>query len=120
MTMRMLGALAVIWGSLLGRIYLDAGASAQLFRLSVSDMRGRPIALGQRVLLPTIHPAYLLRLANPAAKEAEARAFANDLRQAAALAHEGGQGKPVGPIEPQPLSWPGRQRAALAKSGGRP
>jgi uracil-DNA glycosylase len=64
-----------------------AGPSARL-----ADMRGRPIALGVRTLLPTIHPAYLLRLPDPAAKEAETRAFANDLRQAAGLAHEGGQG----------------------------
>jgi uracil-DNA glycosylase len=55
----------------------------------LSDMRGRPIALGARVLLPTIHPAYLLRLPDPAAKDAETRAFAQDLKQAAFLA-EGG------------------------------
>jgi uracil-DNA glycosylase len=61
-----------------------AGPSARL-----SDMRGRPIALGARVLLPTIHPAYLLRLPDPAAKDAETRAFAQDLKQAAFLA-EGG------------------------------
>ena len=64
-----------------------AGPSARL-----SDMRGRPIAFGARVLLPTIHPAYLLRLPDPAAKEAETRAFANDLKQAAFLAHERVQG----------------------------
>jgi len=60
--------------------------------------------LGARTLLPTIHPAYLLRVPDPAAKEAESRAFANDLKQAAALGREGGQGKPVGPIERQLLS----------------
>jgi hypothetical protein len=65
-----------------------AGPSARL-----ADRRGHPIALGERVLLPTIHPAYLLRLPDPTAKDAETRAFANDLRQAAVLAHEGGQGK---------------------------
>jgi uracil-DNA glycosylase len=64
-----------------------AGASARL-----ADMRGRPIALGARTLLPTIHPAYLLRLPDPTAKEAEARAFANDLKQAAFL----GQRRPAG------------------------
>jgi len=52
-------------------------------------MRGRPVALGARTLLPTIHPAYLLRLPDPNAKEAETRAFANDLKQAAFLAYEG-------------------------------
>jgi DNA polymerase len=61
-----------------------AGPSARL-----ADMRGRPIALGARTLLPTIHPAYLLRLPNPIAKDAETRAFADDLKQAAFLAHQG-------------------------------
>ena len=63
-----------------------AGPSARL-----ADMRGRPIALGARTLLPTIHPAYLLRLPDPTAKEAETRAFANDLKQAAFLAQGGSQ-----------------------------
>jgi uracil-DNA glycosylase len=62
------------------------GPSARL-----ADMRGRSIAFGARTLLPTIHPAYLLRLPDPAAKDAETRAFANDLRQAAFLAHDGRQ-----------------------------
>jgi uracil-DNA glycosylase len=61
-----------------------AGSSARL-----SDMRGRPIAFGAHILLPTIHPAYLLRLPDPTAKDAEARAFANDLKQAAVLAYDG-------------------------------
>src|SRR5271167_1988478 len=63
-----------------------AGPSARL-----ADMRGRPIALGARTLLPTIHPAYLLRLPDPAAKEAETSVFANDLKQAAFLAEGGWQ-----------------------------
>ncbi|MGB7976658.1 MAG: UdgX family uracil-DNA binding protein [Roseiarcus sp.] len=63
-----------------------AGPSARL-----AEMRGRPIALGARTLLPTIHPAYLLRLPDPAAKDAEMRAFANDLEQAAVLARDGSQ-----------------------------
>jgi hypothetical protein len=42
--------------------------------------------LGARTLLPTIHPACLLRLSDPTAKDAETRAFANDLKQAAVLA----------------------------------
>jgi DNA polymerase len=62
-----------------------AGPSARL-----ADMRGRPIAFGARTLLPTIHPAYLLRLPDPAAKEAQTRAFADDLSHAAVLANEGG------------------------------
>jgi DNA polymerase len=61
-----------------------AGPSARL-----GEMRGRPVALGARTLLPTVHPAYLLRLPDPAAKDAETRAFANDLKQAAILALEG-------------------------------
>jgi DNA polymerase len=61
-----------------------AGPSARL-----ADMRGRPIQFGAWTLLPTIHPAYLLRLPDPTAKEAEARAFAKDLKEAAFLA-EGG------------------------------
>jgi probable DNA metabolism protein len=73
-----------------------AGPSARL-----ADMRGRPIALGPRTLLPTIHPAYLLRLPDPTAKEAETRAFANDLKQAAFLAKGGLQekGRSIAPIE---------------------
>ncbi len=54
--------------------------------LTCGDARSR---FGARTLLPTIHPAYLLRLPDPIAKEAETRAFASDLRQAAFLAHGG-------------------------------
>ena len=57
------------------------GPSARL-----GEMRGRMVALGARTLLATIHPAYLLRLPDPTAKEAETRAFANDLKQAAIVA----------------------------------
>ena len=60
-----------------------AGPSARLV-----DMRGRPTAIGARTLLPTVHPAYLLRLPDPAAKDKETRAFANDLKHAAILAHD--------------------------------
>ncbi len=63
-----------------------AGPSVRL-----AQMRGRSVAFGDRILLPTIHPAYLLRLPDPTAKAAETRAFANDLRQAAVLAHDGPQ-----------------------------
>ncbi len=47
-----------------------------------------PWAIGRalRALLPTVHPAYLLRLPDPAAKAAETRAFASDLKPAAVLA----------------------------------
>jgi probable DNA metabolism protein len=63
-----------------------AGPSARL-----AEMRGRPIQTGARTLLATVHPAYLLRLPDRAAKELQTRAFANDLKQAALLAHEGVQ-----------------------------
>ena len=76
-----------------------AGPSARL-----ADMRGRPIAFGARTLLPTIHPAYLLRLPDPAAKEAETRAFASDLKQAAFLAEGGLQGN-----GDQSLPWSGQR-----------
>jgi probable DNA metabolism protein len=80
-----------------------AGPSARL-----ADMRGRPIALGARMLLPTIHPAYLLRLSDPTAKEAETRAFANDLKQAVFLARGGSR-------EDDNRSLPStRQRLSLA------
>ena len=81
-----------------------AGPSARL-----ADMRGRPIAFGARTLLPTIHPAYLLRLPDPAAKEAETRAFAHDLKQAAFLAEGGWQenDRRSRPSSGQPLSRAG-------------
>ena len=81
-----------------------AGPSARL-----ADMRGRPIAFGARMLLPTIHPAYLLRLPDPAAKEAETRAFAHDLKQAAFLAEGGWQenDRRSRPSSGQPLSRAG-------------
>jgi uracil-DNA glycosylase len=94
-----------------------AGPSARL-----ADMRGRPIAFGARTLLPTIHPAYLLRLPDPTAKEAETRAFANDLKQAAFLAEGGLQENDSRsrPSSGQPLSWAGRQGTALAVRATRP
>ena len=55
-----------------------AGPSARL-----SEMRGQTTQFGGRILLPTVHPAYLLRLPDPDAKELQTRAFANDLKQAA-------------------------------------
>ena len=81
-----------------------AGPSARL-----ADMRGRPIVFGERTLLPTIHPAYLLRLPDPAAKEAETRAFAADLKRAAFLAQGGLQENDSRsrPSSGQPLSRAG-------------
>jgi uracil-DNA glycosylase len=57
-----------------------AGPSARL-----AEMRGRPTAIGRRTLLPTVHPAYLLRLPDHATKELQTRAFTNDLKHAAFL-----------------------------------
>ncbi len=70
-----------------------AGPSARL-----GEMRGRPVAFGARRLLPTVHPAYLLRLPEPVAKEAERRAFANDLRQAANVAVAGLRADKAAPL----------------------
>jgi uracil-DNA glycosylase len=60
------------------------GPSAKL-----ADMRGRQIEFGGRILLPTIHPAYLLRLPDPAARETETFAFTEDLNRAAAVTAAG-------------------------------
>jgi probable DNA metabolism protein len=73
-----------------------AGPSARL-----AEMRGRPVRTGARMLLPTIHPAYLLRLPDPAAVELQTRAFASDLKQAALLAQD------VKTDGDQPLSFSG-------------
>jgi DNA polymerase len=58
-----------------------AGPSQKL-----KDARGQTLTLGGRTVLPTVHPAYLLRLPDPALKDAETKAFAADLARAAALA----------------------------------
>ena len=52
----------------------------------LKEMRGQTFAVGGRTVLPTIHPAYLLRLPDPDLKDAETKAFAADLARAAALA----------------------------------
>jgi probable DNA metabolism protein len=54
------------------------GPSAKL-----AAMRGRQIEIDGRNVLPTIHPAYLLRLPDENAKQAERLAFSEDLRRAA-------------------------------------
>ncbi len=58
-----------------------AGPQAQLM-----DVRGGTLTVGGRTVLPTIHPAYLLRLPDAERKAAESKAFAADLARAAALA----------------------------------
>jgi DNA polymerase len=53
--------------------------------LAIGPVRGRLIATEDGVpLLPTVHPAYLLRLPDPAARAAEEGRFLDDLRRAAA------------------------------------
>ena len=55
--------------------------------VTIGRERGRPIALlGQAQALVTVHPSYLLRLPDEAAKRREYAAFVQDLRQAARLA----------------------------------
>ena len=55
-------------------------------KAAVTQERGRPITLddGARVLL-TVHPSYLLRLPDAAAKAAERERFVADLRHAKAI-----------------------------------
>jgi DNA polymerase len=63
--------------------------------VTISRERGRPIALagpaegGNTTGFVTVHPSYLLRLPDEAAKQREYIAFVNDLRQAKAAAGDG-------------------------------
>ena len=54
--------------------------------MKLGDLRGRTLTVGGRTVLPTIHPAYLLRAPDPDLREAETKAFAADLARAARLA----------------------------------
>jgi DNA polymerase len=67
-------------------ILLGASAArAVLGRMvTISRERGRPIQLAPGVAFVTVHPSYLLRLPDEAAKQREYAAFVADLRQAAA------------------------------------
>lgn len=73
------------------RLLVTLGASALRAvtgrPLSIGKVRGQPMQLedGPR-LLPTVHPSYLLRLPDPAAKQREYARFVQDLREAARLA----------------------------------
>jgi DNA polymerase len=53
--------------------------------VTITRERGRPMPWGDGQLLITVHPSYLLRLPDEAAKAREYAAFVGDLRQAAAL-----------------------------------
>jgi DNA polymerase len=74
------------------RVVLAMGATAAgaVFgrTMPILKSRGRPLPLGEggSVGFVTVHPSYLLRLPDAAAKEAGFRAFVEDLRAAAALA----------------------------------
>ena len=72
------------------RVILAMGATAGLGVLgrkpAVTKERGRPIALGDgAAALLTVHPSYLLRLPDAAAKAAERARFVADLKQARSL-----------------------------------
>jgi uracil-DNA glycosylase len=54
--------------------------------VTISSARGTPIPLGEGACaFVTVHPSYLLRLPDEAAKQREYAAFVQDLRQAATL-----------------------------------
>lgn len=68
---------------------------------ALREMRGKPLAVGSRTVLPTVHPSFLLRLTDPDARVRETKAFTADLALAARLsraarAEVGDQG-PAGP-----------------------
>ncbi|MFO1056723.1 MAG: UdgX family uracil-DNA binding protein [Dongiaceae bacterium] len=66
-------------------VALGATAAQALFgrAMPIGRSRGRLMALGERQALVTVHPSYLLRLPDAAAREREYRAFVADLRLAA-------------------------------------
>jgi DNA polymerase len=53
---------------------------------TLSSLRGRALRLGERALVVTVHPSFLLRLPDAAAREKETARFRDDLARAAALA----------------------------------
>jgi len=69
-------------------VLLGASASRAVLgrAVTISRERGRPIDLAGGAALVTIHPSYLLRLPDEAAKQREFAAFVEDLRMAAGMA----------------------------------
>ena len=70
-------------------VMLGASAAQAIFGrpVTISRERGRPIPLaGNTQGFVTVHPSYLLRLPDQAAKDREYAAFVQDLKQVAALA----------------------------------
>lgn len=80
------------------KLVVALGATA-LFALTgdtakLSDQRGRPLPMaGGRTLFVTVHPAYLLRIPDPARQSAERDAFAEDMRAIRRLVAESGAGQ---------------------------
>ncbi len=72
-------ALTVLLGASAARAVLGRA-------VTISRERGRPIALAGGQAFVTVHPSYLLRLPDEAAKAREYAAFVSDLRAAKALA----------------------------------
>jgi DNA polymerase len=69
-------------------VLLGASAARAVLRraVTISRERGRPIGLAEgRQGFVTVHPSYLLRLPDEAAKQREYAAFVDDLRLAAGL-----------------------------------
>ncbi len=77
----------------LARVTVLMGATAARAVLgravAITRERGKPMPLGNGVALVTVHPSYLLRLPDEAAKAREYAAFVDDLRLAGSLI-EGG------------------------------
>lgn len=72
-------------------VALGATAARGLFQraVSIGQERGRPLPFGEgRQALITVHPSYLLRLPDEAAKREACRGFVADLAQAAAYLDE--------------------------------
>jgi uracil-DNA glycosylase family protein len=71
------------------RIIVALGATAARALLGrpvpVQTVRGEPIKLGERTLLVTIHPSFLLRIPDAAARAAQRERFVEDLGQISAL-----------------------------------
>jgi DNA polymerase len=69
-------------------VVMGASAARAVLGRAVAIMkeRGRPIAHDHGQLIVTVHPSFLLRVPDAAAKRREYAAFVADLRQAASLA----------------------------------
>jgi uracil-DNA glycosylase family protein len=68
-------------------VLLGATAAGAVLRrpVTIGRIRGQPVALPATTALVTVHPSYILRLPDEAAKRREYAAFVADLRTAATL-----------------------------------